>query len=104
MNIPENRFFVLNNMAVVPTMIFKRGLTLEELGAYCVLSATSFNWWKDVDELSNALGVPVEKLESLRQALVEKCGLTESKDEYNEEEQAERASSIYKDIRTNSEF
>ncbi|EIE5874784.1 hypothetical protein LDV99_001611 [Vibrio parahaemolyticus] len=48
--------------------------------------------------------MPVEKLESLRQALVEKCGLTEPKDEYNEEEQAERASSIYKDIRTNSEF
>nr|WP_321458667.1 hypothetical protein [uncultured Vibrio sp.] len=102
MNIPENRLFVMNNMMVIPVLILKRNLSLEELGLYCVYSSTCFDWWNDVEEVCDALGMARSKFELLRDSLVEKNCIQPPKELPTEEEQTERASAVYQDIRENT--
>ncbi|HDM8192289.1 TPA: hypothetical protein P0E30_003722 [Vibrio harveyi] len=101
MNIPESRFFVINNQAVIPTLIFKRNLTLEELGAFCVISATGYCWWDELEEVAEALDITEEKATELRDALVEKNCMAIPSDLPTDEEQAEVAASVYEDFREN---
>lgn len=103
MKIPESRFFVINNQAVIPTLVLKRDLTLEQLGAFCVVSATSYCWWNEIDKLTEALGLPAEKIIELRDALVEKNCMGAPQELPTDEEQAEIAESVYQDMRENLE-
>ncbi len=103
MKIPESRFFVINNQAGIPTLVFKRGLTLEELGAFCVVSAASYCWWTELDEVAEALEIPKEKVIELRDALVAANCLGVPQELPTEEEQAEAAAAVYQDFRENLE-
>ncbi|HHP0484897.1 TPA: hypothetical protein ACRZ4F_001554 [Vibrio harveyi] len=103
MNIPESRFFVINNQAVIPTLIFKRNLTLEQIGAFCVISAVNYCWWTELDEISKDLGLPVEKVIELRDALVDKNCMAAPQELPTDDEQAEFAESVYQDFRENLE-
>lgn len=103
MNIPENRLFVMNNMMVIPVLILKRKLTLEELGLYCVYSSTCFDWWKDVEEVCDALGLARSKFELLRDSLVEKNCIQPPQELPSDEEISEQAQAVYQEIRENAE-
>ncbi|HIF6165103.1 MULTISPECIES: hypothetical protein [Vibrio harveyi group] len=103
MKIPENRLFVMNNMMVIPVLILKKNLNLEELGLYCVYSSTCFDWWENVDEVCEALEMSRSKFELIRDSLEKKNCISRPVELPTEEEQSERASDVYKEIRENVE-